>query len=853
MKLYVILDFPVVSVGPDNPYRVEVDQTAEMRCAVDSKPRTDSVRWEFSGRFIDTNFRHVIPQVSLQDAGKYFCSGDNGLGHIDKEELILDVQYGPQIVVSGANDVDSGETISLNCAVSANPRPLGVRWLRRDLPEFSQSGPTLRIPDAGAEDSGEYVCNSYNFLQPTGRERQRRERNATVVVNVRHAPGRAAILPAEAIAVAGRSVTLVCQAEPPGYPEPSYRWWRDGEPGSSLASTAHLTLPSLQLDQAGRYLCQPHNSLGSAQPAAVDLQVYQTPELTSKPEPRMVRKAGERKFQLSCSSRARPGPTVRWFRDGVEIPGETGRYTVSTTTTSAAGQTVLSSLSFTGPGRDSSDRLDHSDRGHYSCQFENQVGRSENTMLLVIEHKPIPTHPHNKVAYSVGDQGQITCRMRAFPEPRFDWTFGDDVLELDVVNYYSNVSQLDQDLFESVLTVTKVRESSYGEYTCRALNSMGAERSRIQLQQPGPPEPPSQLAATEVGPDFAILEWQPGFEGGHGETRYQAEWRATGGRAELGSCGPAARGCNLTGLQPHSAYTVRARAANPGGVSDWSPPLRLHTAVDLAALPPPASLVLELSTRTAHLTAPAGPLLLVAELQLRGPAGAWQSAGQQALSHAAAAQLPVREPGQGEAGVRARLCLEDRRQACGPYLEGRVVEELRLARPWLIALIVVVTLLALVAVLIAIKCVCQTRKNGTKSLAGRGPVGAGHHNTETDQYKARMFTIAGENQLASGYDLNQHSEQGSSKSQTDSANSTEPLWAYQKSPGDHYPSQALQGYENSLGNYPFIDETPTDPERNYFAYRDPGLDPSRPMSGQCEYQTIIHFITPSHFLFIKRN
>ena len=96
-KNLIFLDFPVVTVGPDNPYRVEVDHTAEMKCKVDSKPRTDSVRWEFSGRFIDTNFRHVIPQVSMQDAGSYYCSGDNGLGHIDKEELILDVQYGPQV------------------------------------------------------------------------------------------------------------------------------------------------------------------------------------------------------------------------------------------------------------------------------------------------------------------------------------------------------------------------------------------------------------------------------------------------------------------------------------------------------------------------------------------------------------------------------------------------------------------------------------------------------------------------------------------------------------------------------------------------------------------------------------
>jgi hypothetical protein len=40
-KKYAIhcLDFPVVTVGPENPYRVELDHTAEMKCKVDARPR----------------------------------------------------------------------------------------------------------------------------------------------------------------------------------------------------------------------------------------------------------------------------------------------------------------------------------------------------------------------------------------------------------------------------------------------------------------------------------------------------------------------------------------------------------------------------------------------------------------------------------------------------------------------------------------------------------------------------------------------------------------------------------------------------------------------------------------------
>ncbi len=43
---------------------------------------------------------------------------------------------------------------------------------------------------------------------------------------------------------------------------------------------------------------------------------------------------------------------------------------------SEQGQNVLSTLSFLGPGREGSNKLVPLDRGHYSCQFENQVTRA---------------------------------------------------------------------------------------------------------------------------------------------------------------------------------------------------------------------------------------------------------------------------------------------------------------------------------------------------------------------------------------------------------------------------------------------------------------------------------------------
>ena len=81
-SISLLADFPRITLGPENPLRVEKDDTAQLNCVVDAKPAVTSVKWVRNGRFIDTHFIHTIPRVSLQDAGKYTCSADNGLGQV---------------------------------------------------------------------------------------------------------------------------------------------------------------------------------------------------------------------------------------------------------------------------------------------------------------------------------------------------------------------------------------------------------------------------------------------------------------------------------------------------------------------------------------------------------------------------------------------------------------------------------------------------------------------------------------------------------------------------------------------------------------------------------------------------
>ena len=88
----------------------------------------------------------------------------------------------------------------------------------------------------------------------------------------------------------------------------------------------------------------------------------------------------------------------------------------------------------------------------------------------------------NRVAFDLGQTAFINCRMQAFPAPRFDWTFGNSILSNDRSFYDSNMTELNDDIYEATLKINQVSQSSYGDYICKGQNTMGAKRTIIKLQ-----------------------------------------------------------------------------------------------------------------------------------------------------------------------------------------------------------------------------------------------------------------------------------------------------------------------------------------------------------------------------------
>lgn len=701
---------------------MEKDDTAQLNCNVDAKPAVTSVKWMRNGRFIDTHFVHTIPRVSLAEAGKYTCSADNGLGKVGKSDIQLDVLYAPIVTLPNSREVNENDNVEIDCRVDANPRPTSIQWYKEGDDRFIQGGPTLRLKGVTAFHNGRYICSASNILQPTGKGSVTRTGNATIDINIRHAPGQTFIMPDKPVAVDGKPMTLRCGATPSGYPAPTYKWWKEGSESSTLAIGSEFTLDPARLNNMGNYYCQASNELGKASATSMFLEVFKAPKITNPLYPSIMKKEGDAGFHVSCSAHGKPLPRVKWFKDGQEISSSSSLYEVSTTTHEAENTVnLVSVLKFSGPERIASNHLMSGDRGHYTCQFENQVASEDSSMLLRVEHSPVVLHRYNKVAFDLGETAIIKCKVQAYPDPKFDWSFGNSVLQEEARFYAMNATNLGEDVFEGSLVIKSVTAESYGDYVCRAMNGLGSKRTIIKLQPKGKPESPENLKVDTSSHDSLTLSFLPGFDGGFLNTKYIVEYRHGN---ELNShfhdCGHYSK-CNITMLQQNSPYLLKVKALNDRGESKYSPEIVAMTQVDAAKIPIPSNVHFEKSTQTASFDLYQTNLHLIAMIELENGDGTWSL-----YDHVDMAQKSFEEVSISNGfkhNLRVRFCLELNEVLCGPYAEALVVDVRPNAatsafsniKSWVIAVIVVIVLLALMSLLIILRCCCCKKAKSLKN------------------------------------------------------------------------------------------------------------------------------------------
>ncbi|XP_025207397.1 hemicentin-2 isoform X2 [Melanaphis sacchari] len=784
--------YPRVQIGPENPLRVERDESITLQCNVDAKPRVNNVRWMRDDRFIATSFTHVIQKVTTQDAGTYTCMADNGLGQTREAELVLDVQYPPMVTVDAGpgaarqREAEEGDGITIQCNVSANPAPISVEWIRDGRPDFRQSGDVLRIPKVTADSGGVYTCRAINILYTSSLSRQRINRigNASLTLLVRHRPGVARITPDRPVATEGTGVTLTCSASPPGWPTPQYKWWREfdsADPSTSatiLSTGPKYTIPSVHLGSEGRYRCQAINEMGPGDASSVLLTVHHAPKFVTKLQPHVTRRASDIGFSAICAAQGKPKPAVTWFKDGKEVLPDWFDVSTDETDNSNGVTTVHSTLKFHGKERPRGNQLVPSDRGVYSCAFENDVKKVESSMLLRIEHEPIVLHQFNKVASDLYETAEVICRVQSYPRPEFQWSYNNHMAPLlagSDGHYEINttINESGGDIYTSVLQVSNLRETDYGDYSCRVANTLGSVKPTIKLQPKGPPDHPENVTAFDIGHNNVVLQWNSGFNGGVLSTKHFVSYKKVSvDENEFDSdCYSVKRSnqperwqefdcqtknpCNVTNLEQHQSYLFKVKAYNAKGHSEYSQETVAMTKVDRIPAPQRVTFDPKSHALTINIGATCLQLVGVVEASMGGAREDWHlietlplavSGSTSTHREATILSLVSRRQSTGarsldddddlnlisgsededlidkpvdDVRIRVRLCLRSSQTTCGDYTEAEiganfVKEQQAMATPTLIALVISCAVFILFVALLFIFCRCK-RKTAKKT------------------------------------------------------------------------------------------------------------------------------------------
>ncbi|CAL4133836.1 unnamed protein product, partial [Meganyctiphanes norvegica] len=710
--------FPRITIRPANLLKVELGSILSINCHADAKPPVSHVRWTRAGRLLETKNIFSKMNVEMDDAGRYICLADNGLGVIKEEEITVDVLYRPQVSVITSKDVDEGEDIFISCNVTASPPPITIEWLKLDDDSFRQNGEFLRLDHVTAANQGDYVCRAVNILNPTDGEASERIGNATVAVRVRHAPGKTYVIPGEPIAIQEEATTLTCGSNPPGWPTPTYRWWR-GDTDATLTLGANYTIPRASHADEGTYYCQPSNRLGKGTPASVLVKVYQPPRILEGLAESAVFPIGKTDISLTCRAEGKPLPSIQWLKDGEEIKSADGLYKILVDQASHGQSdvhTLETSLMFQGANRINENQIMPQDRGKYECVFKNAVRELTSTQQMKVKHAPITVHMANKVAYDVSDDAVIECRMQSFPSPTFQWYHGSNLLTDDGIKYITNDSTLPEDIYASVLTIQNIAEDDYDQYVCKGTNSMGDHKTIITLKPKGPPEYPINLHVVRMGTDYCELGWDDGFNGGI-ETIYQVLAISENGIQLDHDCKKNSP-CVISELQQQTKYVFKVKAMNNKGESDFSDPLEARTLLDVSSIPEPIEVFYESKGNLLSFRVIENSLELEGFVEtLQAGSTEWRIIPNPIpLKRLEDSLKNIPLGGEPLDNIRVKLCSKGNADVCGSYMMAQKVDILPAQAgageaTSSTVVIVVIVLVCLAVVVIGVICFCRKHKN----------------------------------------------------------------------------------------------------------------------------------------------
>ncbi|RWS27846.1 Down syndrome cell adhesion molecule-like protein Dscam2, partial [Leptotrombidium deliense] len=383
-----------------------------VRCPVAGYP-IDSIAWERAGLRLPYNHRQKVHDNGVlevhqversTDEGPYVCIASNNKGQQAQTTVHINVKIKPVIEdFFFPKSLREGQRASALCTVSSGDLPILIQWFKDNIPLSNHKGilvnvvadysSTLLFESLTLDHKGNYTCIATNDAGTVSH-------TASMII---HVPPRWVIEPMDTAVVRGRSVSVDCQAE--GYQVPRIRWTKAegnsprnfkpivSSPHLQVYENGSLTIHDARDTDAGYYLCQATNGIGSGLSKVVKITVHVAAHFKSKFIAEMVSKGQD--VSLKCEATGDVPITITWTKDKQKFSTQTtlpgsfvvgvgygshtsdNRYQITETVEQKG---VISEIQIK--------KADRRDSALFTCFAANAYGYDDTNIQLIVQEPP---------------------------------------------------------------------------------------------------------------------------------------------------------------------------------------------------------------------------------------------------------------------------------------------------------------------------------------------------------------------------------------------------------------------------------------------------------------------------------
>nr|XP_031545019.1 Fc receptor-like protein 5 isoform X3 [Vicugna pacos] len=447
------------------PLDVFEEESVVLRCQTRAKAGLNAVMLYKNGKFLkalENISDFTIHQASLKDNGIYHCTGVKEDGHyVSSNSVEIQVQelFPPPVLTASPTNFIEGRAVTLTCLTQPVPqRPnvqLQFQFLRDSwtLESDWRSSPEFQITTIWREDSrSSYWCQARRVTSLVHKKSQRFQMHVqSVTAEIR-------IYTYPELPLKGQKLVIICSVG--GIQEPITFFWYKRTNKLSRRTKIHTSserefrIPVLTDSHAGEYCCVARNRHQSFFSDLVTVNVkvpVSRPVLTLR-TPRAQTVEGNM-VELHCEAQ-RGSPPIQYqlFHEDVALESSSSPF--------GRGATFNLFL-----------KAEHS--GNYICQANNGLGvqRSDTVSLSVRVpvSRPVLTLRTPRAQAVEGDMVELHCEAQRGSSPILYQFFHEDV----ALGSRSSPSG-----GGAPFNLSLTAEHS-GNYSCKADNGLGAQRSEV--------------------------------------------------------------------------------------------------------------------------------------------------------------------------------------------------------------------------------------------------------------------------------------------------------------------------------------------------------------------------------------